>query len=75
MSALTGAAKTSFFENFRQVEEQAATTAELKSSGIEQRDEIAALRAELKEQRALIQKINDKVELNGPASQTVAKGE
>ena len=38
----------------------------------EQQKEIDALRAELKEQRALIQKVNDKVELNRPAPQTVA---
>jgi len=37
----------------------------------EQQKEIDALRAELKEQRALIQKVNDKVDLNRPAPQTV----
>jgi hypothetical protein len=37
----------------------------------EQQKEIDALKAELKEQRALIQKVNDKVELDKPASQTV----
>jgi hypothetical protein len=37
-----------------------------------QEKEIDALRAELKEQRALIQKVNDKVELNKAAPQTVA---
>jgi hypothetical protein len=37
----------------------------------EQQKEIDALRAELKEQRALIQKVNDKVELNKPAPQIV----
>jgi len=36
-----------------------------------QQKEIEALRAELKEQRALIQKVNDKVELNRPAPRTV----
>jgi len=36
----------------------------------EQQKEIDALRAELKEQRALIQKVSDKVELNRPAPQT-----
>jgi hypothetical protein len=35
-----------------------------------QQKEIEALRAELKEQRALIQEVNDKVELNRPAPQT-----
>jgi hypothetical protein len=34
--------------------------------------EIEDLKAELKEQRALIQKVNDKVELNRSAPQTVA---
>jgi hypothetical protein len=38
----------------------------------EQQKEIDALRAELKEQRALIRKVNDKVELSRPAPQTVA---
>jgi hypothetical protein len=37
----------------------------------EQQKEINALRAELKEQRALIQKVSDKVELSRPAPQTV----
>ncbi|HTL79520.1 MAG TPA: hypothetical protein VL136_08945 [Candidatus Babeliales bacterium] len=36
-----------------------------------QQKEINALKAELKEQRALIQKVNDKVELDKPARQTV----
>jgi len=36
-----------------------------------QQKEIDALRAELKEQRALIQKVNDKTELDRPAPQTV----
>jgi trimeric autotransporter adhesin len=37
----------------------------------EQQKEIDALKAELKEQRSLIQKVNDKVELEKPAPQTV----
>jgi trimeric autotransporter adhesin len=37
----------------------------------EQQNEIDVLRAELKEQRALIQKVNDKVELAKPVPQTV----
>jgi Chaperone of endosialidase len=37
----------------------------------EQQKEIDALKAELKEQRALIQKVNDKVELKKPAPRTV----
>ena len=37
----------------------------------EQQKEIVALRAELKDQRELIQKVNDKVELNRPAPQSV----
>ena len=37
----------------------------------EQQKEIDVLRAELKEQRALIQKVNDKVELAKPVPQTV----
>jgi len=39
----------------------------------EQQKEINALKAELKEQRAFIQKVNDKVELGKPAPQTVAE--
>jgi trimeric autotransporter adhesin len=38
----------------------------------DQQKEIDALKAELKEQRAFIQNVNDKVELNRPASQTIA---
>ena len=41
----------------------------------EQQKEIDALRAELKEQRALIQVVNDKVELNKAAPQTVAENQ
>ena len=37
----------------------------------EQQKEIDTLKRELKEQRALIQKVNDKVELDKPAPQTV----
>jgi hypothetical protein len=37
-----------------------------------QQQEIDALKAELKEQRALIQRVSDKVELNKPAPQTIA---
>jgi hypothetical protein len=37
-----------------------------------QQKEIEALRAELREQRILIQKVNDKVELSRPAPRTVA---
>ena len=37
----------------------------------EQQKEIDALKAQLKEQAALIQKVNDKVEINKPAPQTV----
>jgi hypothetical protein len=37
----------------------------------EQQKEIDALRAELKEERAIIQKVSDKLELERPATQTV----
>ena len=40
-----------------------------------QQKEIDALRAELKEQRAFIQKVNDKVELSRSAPQTVASNQ
>jgi len=41
----------------------------------QQQKEIDALRAELKEQRAFIQKVNDKVELSTSAPQTVANNQ
>jgi Chaperone of endosialidase len=41
----------------------------------EQQKEIDALKAELKEQRTLIQKVNDKVELHKPAPQTVVNNQ
>ena len=41
----------------------------------EQQKEIDLLKAELKEQRELIQKVNDKLELNKPAPQTVLKNQ
>ncbi len=41
----------------------------------EQQKEIDALRAELKAQRAFIQRVNDKMELNRPAPQTVANNQ
>ena len=40
-----------------------------------QQNEIEALRAELKEQRALIQKVSDKVELNKPVQQMVVNNQ
>jgi phosphoglycerate-specific signal transduction histidine kinase len=60
-----------FLKAHRKIEQQEATIAQLKST-VAQQKEIDALKAELKEQRALIQKVNDKVELNRPAPQTVA---
>ena len=41
----------------------------------QQQKEIDALRAQLKEQRAFIQKVNDKVELSRSAPQTVANNQ
>jgi hypothetical protein len=41
----------------------------------EQQKEIDALKAELKEQKALIQKVSDKVELNRPAPQMVVNNQ
>src|SRR5215471_17822202 len=40
-----------------------------------QQKEIDALKAELKEQRAFIQKVNDKLELTKPTAQTVANNQ
>src|SRR5262249_35069718 len=44
----------------------------LEASTTEQQKEIKALKAELKEQRAFIHMVNDKLELNRPAPQTVS---
>jgi len=44
----------------------------LEASATEQQKEIKALKAELKEQRAFIQMVNDKVELNRAAPKTVS---
>ena len=41
----------------------------------QQRKEIDALKTELKEQRALIEKVNDKMELKASASQTTANNQ
>ena len=44
--------------------------------GVEQQQkEIDALKTELKEQRALIEKVNDKMELTASASQTIANNQ
>jgi len=40
-----------------------------------QQKEIDILKAELKQQRALIEKVNDKVELKASASQVVSKNQ
>ena len=47
---------------------------QLEANAAEQQKKIRLLRSERKEQRALIQKVNNKVELNRPAPQTVANG-
>jgi len=41
----------------------------------QQQEEIDALKTELKEQRALIEKVNDKMELKASASQTTANNQ
>jgi hypothetical protein len=68
-----------FLKEHRKNEEQKRTIAEVKSNAARQeatialqQQEIQALSANLKEQAALILKVNDKVELNRPAPQTVA---
>jgi hypothetical protein len=53
-----------FLKEHQTVQEQGTIIAE-------QQKEIDALKAELKEQRALIQKVSDKVALDKPATQTV----
>jgi len=44
----------------------------LEANAEQQRKEIILLKSELKEQRVLIQKVNDKIELTTHAPQTVA---
>jgi hypothetical protein len=44
---------------------------QLEANAAEEQKEINVLRSELKEQRTLIQKVNEKLELNKPAPQTV----
>jgi hypothetical protein len=68
-----------FLKEHRKVEEQEATITQLKAAvakqevtDAEQQKEIKTLAATVKEQALLIQKVNDKVELNRPAPQTVA---
>jgi len=58
-----------FLKAHRKIEEQQATIAQLKSTIAQQME---AVTARLKEHDAQIQKVNDKVELNKPAPQTVA---
>jgi septal ring factor EnvC (AmiA/AmiB activator) len=58
-----------FLKAHRKIEEQQATIAQLKSTIAQQME---AVTARLKEHDAQIQKVNDKVELNKPALQTVA---
>ena len=53
-----------FLKEHKTVQQQGTTIAE-------QQKEIKALKTELKEQRALIQKVSDKVELNNPAPTVV----
>ena len=71
-----------FLKEHRKVQEQQAAITELKSTvaqqqkesrsiAAQQQKEIQPLAASLKEQAALIQKVNDKVERNKPAPQTV----
>jgi hypothetical protein len=54
-----------FLKEHRQVQQ-------LETNATLQQKEINLLRSELKEQRALIQRVNDKVELKSPARRTVA---
>jgi Chaperone of endosialidase len=68
-----------FLKAHRKVEEQQATIAQLKSNAArqelinaQQQKGMEVLAAQLKEQAAVIQKVNDKVELNKPAPRTVA---
>jgi hypothetical protein len=71
-----------FLKAHRQIQEQEATLTQLKSDSarqeatiVIQEQEIKALTADLKEQKALIQKVSDKVELNTPAPQMALNNE
>ena len=71
-----------FLKAHRQIQEQEATLTQLKSNSARQEativiqdQEIKALTADLKEQKALIQKVSDKVELNTPALQMALNNE
>jgi uncharacterized coiled-coil protein SlyX len=60
-----------FLKEHRTVQQQGTTIAEQQKDLTERKKEIDALRAELKEQRALIQKVSDKAEFDKPATRTV----
>ena len=71
-----------FLKAHRQIQEQEATLTQLKSNSarqeatiVTQEQEIRALTADLKEQKALIQKVSDKVELSRPAPQMALNNE
>ncbi len=71
-----------FLKAHRQIQEQEATLTQLKFNStrqeatiVIQEQEIKALTADLKEQKALIQKVSDKVELTRPAPQMALNNE
>ena len=71
-----------FLKAHRQIQEQEATLTQLKFNStrqeatiVIQEQEIKALAADLKEQKSLIQKVSDKVELTRPAPQMALNNE
>jgi len=58
-------------EQQSKIDNQQASIAELKATVAQQQKGMEVLRAQLKEQIAQIQKVNDKVEMSKPAPQMV----
>ena len=61
-----------FLKEHRACLQEQRKVQQLEANGAEQQKEITFLRSELKEQRALIQKVNDKVDLKQSAPKIVA---
>ena len=61
-----------FLKEYRACLQEQRKVQQLEANGAEQQKEITFLRSELKEQRALIQKVKDKVDLKQSAPKIVA---
>ncbi len=64
-----------FLKEHRTVQKQKTIITELKSTVAQERMEIKALTAIVKEQASQIQKVSDQLELNKPAPRTVANNQ